>query len=527
MDSRTTHPPGPTPILNPATGEALGFSPRHTSDEVREVIRRARAAQPAWAGLPLKERIRRLKKVRGALVARADDLAEAIFKDGGKVRVDAMATEIVPAAMAISYYLRKAPAFLKPRRCGTGNIAVAHKRSRIVRQPHGVVGIISPWNYPLSIPFSEVVKALLAGNTVVLKTATETQLVGRKLEALFLSAGLPEGVFHFLNLPGREAGEALLGGGVDKLFFTGSVASGKILMAKAAETLTPLVLELGGKDPMIVCEDADVELAAGGAAWAGLSNAGQSCGAVERVYVHEDVYEAFLASLKKRIERLRVGLDTDFGVDMGCLTTDRQVRTVQDHVAEALTKGATIFAKSQAPSDERLRRFLPAMVLTNVTHGMRLMREETFGPVIAVMKVRDEDEAVALANDSLYGLTASVWSRNHRRARDLARRLRAGVVTVNDHMVSHGLPETPWGGFKESGIGRTHGREGFDEMTQPQAVVDDRLPFIKKNMWWHPYSASVYRGMRGILEALYGRGLGKRLRGTAALLKIVPRFFKR
>jgi succinate-semialdehyde dehydrogenase/glutarate-semialdehyde dehydrogenase len=298
-------------------------------------------------------------------------------------------------------------------------------------------------------------------------------------------------------------------------------------MAKAAATLTPLVLELGGKDPMIVCEDADLEHAAGGAVWAGLSNSGQSCGAVERVYVQERVSEPFLEILKTKVEGLRVGLDRDFEADMGCMTTDRQFRTVEEHVAEALAQGAVVYAKSKVPSDPALGRFLPAIVLTNVTHAMRVMREETFGPVLGVMKFRDEDEAVALANDSPLGLTASVWSRNHRRAKRIARRLRAGAVMINDHMISHGLPETPWGGFKESGIGRTHGRTGFDEMTQPQVIVDDKLPFIKNNIWWPPYSAAVYRGLRGIIEALPGRGLGRRLKGLVAVLRIVPRFFQR
>jgi len=517
----------PTPITNPATGELLGHSPRHSAADVKTAIAKSRAAQPAWAALPLEGRLRPVGRVRDYLLAHADVLAAEISADGGKVRVDAMATEVVPAVLAVSYYLKKAPEFLRPRPCGPGSLLLPHKRSWIVRQPYGVMGIISPWNYPFAIPFSEIIKALLAGNTAVVKTASETQLVGLRLEACFRAGGFPEDVFRYVNLPGREAGEAMLEGGVDKLLFTGSTAVGKSLMAKAAERLTPLVLELGGKDPMIVCEDADLERAAGGAVWAGLSNSGQSCGAVERVYVLERVYEAFLEILKKKIEALRVGLDRDFEVDMGCMTTDHQFRMVEEHVADALAKGAVVFAKSAVPDDPGLRRFLPAMVLTNVHHGMRIMREETFGPVLGVMKVRDEDEAVALANDSSFGLTASVWSRNRRRAERLAARLRAGAVMINDHMMSHGLPETPWGGFKESGIGRTHGRIGFDEMTQPQVIVDDRLPFVKKNMWWPPYDAAVYRGLRGFIEALHGRGLVRRWKGLKAGLRIVPRFFKK
>ena len=323
---------------------------------------------------------------------------------------------------------------------------------------------------------------------------------------------------------GRLAGDALLEGGIDKLFFTGSVPVGKKLMAKAAETLTPVSLELGGNDAMLVCADADLDRAAAGACWAGFQNAGQSCGGVERVYVHRDVYDTFLEKLGERVRSLRVGPDLDFEVDMGAITTSSQLRTVQKHVEDALEKGATIFAKSSCPEDgEGL--FHPAMVLTDVNHEMLVMREETFGPVVGVMKVDSMDEAIRLANDSDLGLTGSVWSSDRKEAERIGRRILAGVIMINDHLMSHGLAETPWGGFKESGIGRTHGEIGFQEMTEPQCLVHDYMPAVRKNMWWHPHGRSVYDGVRGIIDLLYSHETGLKVTGASRLAKLFPRTF--
>ncbi len=335
---------------------------------------------------------------------------------------------------------------------------------------------------------------------------------------------------QFLSTSGRYAGHlagtALLAAGINKIFFTGSTAVGKQLMAKAAETLTPLCLELGGNDPMLVCPDADLERAAGGAVWAGMQNCGQSCAAVERIYVHQDVYQPFLDLLAEKVRALRVGVDIDHNVDLGAMTTPQQVEKVRRHVDDAVQRGATIYAQSPCPADP-LGLFLPAMVLTGVDHSMLVMREETFGPVVGVMPVADMDEAVRLANDGELGLTASVWSRNRRSARRLAERLQAGVVTINDHLVSHGLPETPWGGFKLSGLGRTHGALGFAEMTQPQCLVDDFMPAVKRNLWWHPHGPDVYAGIKGILHFLYGPRPSDRLAGLWRLVKFFPRMFRR
>ena len=298
-------------------------------------------------------------------------------------------------------------------------------------------------------------------------------------------------------------------------------------MRKAADTLTPLVLELGGNDAMLVCADADLDRAAAGACWAGMQNAGQSCGGVERIYVHRAVYQPFLEKLGARVRALRVGPDVDFEVDMGAMTTQGQLDLVKRHVADALAKGAVIYAQSSCPTvaEGSSATFHPATVLTNVNHAMDVMRDETFGPVVGVMPVDDMEQAIALANDSNLGLTSSVWSRDRKQAEAIGRKIRAGVVMINDHLMSHGLAETPWGGFKESGIGRTHGALGFDEMTQPQCVVHDYLPAVKKNMWWHPHGNGVYDGVKGIIDVLSG-GLGQRAAGLGELVKLFPRTFR-
>jgi acyl-CoA reductase-like NAD-dependent aldehyde dehydrogenase len=514
-----------TVCASPATREILGESSEDTVDSVREIIGRARRAQGAWAETPIRQRSRAILRARDYLVAHADELSEIISQDNGKTRVDAISTEVLPAALAASYYARKAPQFLRRQRLGAASLLMANKRSQVRRVPWGVVAVISPWNYPLSIPFSEVVMGLLAGNAVVLKVATQTQLVGRAIARCFAAAGLPEGVFAYVNLPGRLAGDALFEGGVNKLFFTGSVAVGKQLMAKAAETLTPICLELGGNDAMLVCADADLQRAASGAVWGGFSNCGQSCAGVERIYVHADVYDAFLDLLSKKITALRVGRDVDFAVDLGAMTTEAQSAKVRQHVQDAVDRGAVIHAQSACPP-ESAGNFLPAMVLTGVDHSMLLMREETFGPVVGVMKVASMDEAIALANDSAYGLTGSVWSRHTGTARRLAERIEAGTVMINDHLISHGLAETPWGGFKQSSLGRTHGAIGFAEMTQPQCIITDVMPGLRRNLWWHPHGRQVYDTMTSILRMLYAPRWSTRVAACWRVVKSFPRVFR-
>ena len=509
---------------NPATHQAFGESKLNGVEELTEMISQSRKSQQEWEKIPIKERSKKILKINKYLLDNIDFLVKTISDDNGKVRFDALATEIFPAIMATKFYAKKAPKYLKEKKIRPSSIVLINKRSTLRYEPLGVVGIISPWNYPFAIPFSEIIMALIAGNGVILKTATETQQVGRALHEAILSADLPEGLFQFVNLPGKIAGEAFLKNGIDKLFFTGSVPVGKELMKLAANTLTPVSLELGGNDAMLVCEDADIERSVNGAIWAGLSNAGQSCGGVERIYVHEKIYDSFLKLLKPKIEALKIGNPNDFNTDVGVMTTDKQIKTVKLHLDDALNNGAVLFAESKH-IDSSKNIFAPK-VLTNVNHEMLMMREETFGPLLGIMKVSSMDEAVKLANDSSLGLTGSVWSKNQKRAIELGKKIKAGTITINDHLMSHGLAETSWGGFKESGVGRTHGELGLHEMVEPQTIVRDILPKVKKNLWWHPYSKELYDGLKSVVFLFYGNSFSMRMKNLLKPLKILPRIFK-
>jgi succinate-semialdehyde dehydrogenase/glutarate-semialdehyde dehydrogenase len=423
-----------------------------------------------------------------------------------------------------------------------------NKRSRLEYRPWGVVGIISPWNYPFAIPFSEVVMALLAGNAVILKVAAATAGVGRLLAELFAAADLPPGLFTHVEIPGREAGPAFITGGVaqggvaqgggasfgaagvDKLFFTGSTEVGRELMSLASPRLLPLVLELGGADAALIRADADLDRAAAGILWAGYSNAGQSCGGAQRVLVHRSVYDGFLKKLCALVSALRPGWGED--ADLGPMTSPEQKERVEAQIARCLAMGAKAAARSPAydgagvDSGPFADRFARAVVLTDVGPGMPVLEEEIFGPVTAVISVEDDEEALRIANTSPYSLTASVWSRDRRAAARLASRLNAGAVMLNDHLMSHGLAETPWGGFGDSGLGKTHGEPGFREMLRVKVVVDDLLPGVKKNLWWQPYSKGVYRGIRAIAAFLGGPGLTERIRAVPPLLKIFFRYWE-
>lgn len=483
-----------TKSVNPATGEEIGKVRLNQKGDVTEAILRIRKVQPSWAATPFSERVRHLRKMQQFLAANADSLARRIAADNGKTYKDAFATEIFAAILGLDYYAKYSGRVLKDRKIhGTGLFGL-YKRHRIQHIPWGVVGIISPWNYPLQIPFTEIVMALVAGNGVIFKMATETLQVGELINDIIAAGEFPKDLFIQVNLPGRIVGDAFLEAGVNKLFFTGSVPVGKYLMGKAAETLTPVSLELGGNDPMIVCADASLKRAVRGAIWAGYQNAGQSCGGVERIYVERSLYQPFIEAFKSQLSKLRVGPGLEATTDIGAMTTANQVKLVHEHITDALENGAEVLCQSEI--GQTGAHFVAAQAFVNVNHSMRMMREESFGPIVGIMPFDTLDEAIHLANDSDLGLTASVWTRSRKKGLQIASQLEAGTITINDHLMTHGIANLPWGGFKTSGIGRTHGEMGLEEMTQPRLIVADYTP-VNTMPWWLPVREAVYQRLVG------------------------------
>jgi len=516
-------------VFNPVDGSIMSRHPWMQPSAVEKAFAAARAAQPEWAALPPRERSRRLRPLASWLAAEQESLAATISRCNGKPIQDAIATEVLPGAGAVRYYARMAPRWLAAEKPPRSNPAYLSKRTRVHHVPHGLVGIITPWNYPLGIPLHEITAALLAGNGVVFKTAPETVPVGEALSLGIAALGLPDGLFQHLILPGPAAGEAMLDPhhGVDKLCFTGSVPVGRLLAREAGDRLIPMSAELGGKDPMIVCNDAPLERTVNGALWGSLQNSGQACAGIERIYVQAGIYDAFVSKLTERVSRIRMGRPDEPDVDLGPLTTARQRDKVQALLDAAVADGAHILAQSPLPSELPKNGFwFPATLVTDLNDDMALMREENFGPILAVKKVQTLEEALSRANTGPFALTASIWTRKRRRGRQLAQRLKAGTVTINDHLMTHGMPEISWGGPGHSGVGRTHGYSGFMAMTREHNVVDERLILARRAPWWFPYGERSRQGLAGAVTAFHGRGPAARLKGLARFIRLLPGLFR-
>jgi acyl-CoA reductase-like NAD-dependent aldehyde dehydrogenase len=490
-------------VENPATGELISTIPVLDREQVEAMFNRAREAQAGWEAVGFDGRARVLRRAQKWMLDNAERVLDVVVSETGKTHEDAQVSDFGYTLSALGFWAKHAPKYLADERVPSWNNPVAIGKKLVIRYaPIGVVGVIGPWNFPIANSFGDCIPALAAGNSVILKPSEVTPLSSLLMEEMMRECGLPEGVFQVATGDG-STGQALVSL-VQCVMFTGSTRTGKAVMKAAADALVPCYLELGGKDPMIVCADADIERAANAAAFYSMNNAGQVCISVERVYVEETVYDQFVEKVTDNIRGLRQGAPAGVGtVDVGAVIFPPQLEIVDDHVRDAVAKGAKVLLGGHARPGRG--RFYEPTVLVDVDHSMKIMQEETFGPTIPIMKVADPQEAVRLANDSQYGLQASVWTSDIARGEQLARRIEAGVVCVNDAQINYTALNLPMGGWKASGLGSRHGATGIRKYCKVQSLLVTRRA-LKREPFMFPYRPRRTMLLRRMFGILYGRG---------------------
>jgi acyl-CoA reductase-like NAD-dependent aldehyde dehydrogenase len=521
VEARTQ--PAALESFSPATGQRVGAVQATDPAQVQAVVDEVAEVQPFWAQLRLEDRARYMRRAAQVIIDHLDQLTTLLSTEQGKPRAEAYSMELVPTIDSLHWIADHGPKILDDEKIRYTQPFFIQKRSFFSYEPLGVVGVIAPWNYPWSIPFGEVAMALMAGNGVVLKPAELTPVIGQRIQDVFERAGLPDGIVRAIHGDGA-VGNALVESSVAKVFFTGSVETGRKVGVKCAERMKGSVLELGGKDAQIVLADANVQNAVAGCLWGGFANAGQTCSGIERVYVMREVADRFVEGVVEGAKSLRVGDPLTWETDVGPMVSLDQYEIVRELVDDAVAAGATLHCGG--PLDPP--RFYAPAVLTGVTHDMRIMREEVFGPVVPILTVSSEEEAIALANDSEFGLGASVWTLDRAKGERIARRIEAGSVWINDHMYSHGACQCSWGGVKHSGLGRSHSKFGFYECVNVKHVAWD--PSRTRNFWWFPYDQSLGNGLHAAAQLLYGRDEDKRealKRGAAPLARLGRKMFRR
>jgi acyl-CoA reductase-like NAD-dependent aldehyde dehydrogenase len=504
--------------IDPATGQPFAESELTAPDQVRDIVDRARAAQLGWAARPLRERRDVLRRFQRLFYAHRLELAESVTRENGKPVGEALLTDIAVTLDLARYYIRHGPAMLRPRPVHHGNLAFLGRRGRVYYDPLGVVGVIAPWNYPLLLPFGHILPALLAGNAVVFKPSEFTVRTALAATALLHESGVPPELCPVLVGAG-DVGRALVDARTDKIFFTGSVTTGRKVAAQAAQRLLPVSLELGGSDPCVVLEDADLERSVSGAIWARFSNGGQTCVAAKRVIVDHAVYDDFVLLLTAQVESLQLGPGLAPGTDVGPMIRESQVAELERQVAAAVAGGAVVRCGGRRRPDLGPTFFEPTVV-TDVPLDSPLWREEVFGPVLPVVRANNAEHAIQLANDSEFGLGASIWTRDRGRGAGLARLIQAGAVLVNDATSHVGVAEVPHGGEKSSGLGRTHGEWGMLETCRVRFVGTDLLDWMRKP-WWFGYHAESLGARDAFLRLAFAPAWLDRVRAAPSALRLL------
>jgi acyl-CoA reductase-like NAD-dependent aldehyde dehydrogenase len=513
--------------FNPATGELVGAVPTITPEQVQGVVEDVARVQPFWAQLSLGDRARYMRRTAQVLLDQSDEVAELLTREQGKPRLESFTMELLPTIDSLHWIANNGPRILADEQIPYPQLLLKQKKSKFVYEPIGVVGVIAPWNYPWSIPFGEVAIALMAGNGVVLKPASLTPLIGQKIQEIFERAGLPEGLVQVVH-GGGAVGQALVESSAGKIFFTGSVEVGRRVGEECARRMKGSVLELGGKDPQIVCADANLGNAIAGAVWGGFANAGQTCSGIERTYVMREVADHFIDGVVREASNLTVGDPLEWTTEIGPMVSKEQFDLVSELVDDAIASGAKRLCGGPHEIPGFSGHFIAPTVLTDVTHDMRIMREEIFGPVLPIVTVDSEQQAIELANDSEFGLGASVWTLDRDKGERIARQIESGMVWINDHSYSHGACQCSWGGVKDSGLGRSHSKFGFYECTNIKLVAWE--PSRLRDTWWHPYDEVLGKAIRASARLLYGRDSARReaLReGAVPLLRVFARSMRR
>jgi succinate-semialdehyde dehydrogenase/glutarate-semialdehyde dehydrogenase len=508
----------PVPAIDPATGTAFAETPGTPPTALPGMVAAARQAQREWAARPLKQRRGVIARFQQLFYQRRMEAAELVARENGKPLGEALLTDVAVTLDMARYYLDHAERILRPRRIVHGNVAFLGRRGRLHWEPRGVIAIISPWNYPLLLPFGELIPALLAGNAVILKPSEFTTRAAALGVELLHQAGLPPALCQ-LAVGGGDVGAALVEAGPDKIFFTGSVRTGRLVSQTASARNIPINLELGGSDPCLVLADADLERAASGVVWARFTNGGQTCVAAKRVIVEAPVYDRFLGLLVAKVRTLQLGPGLERGVDMGPVIRESQLKEIERQLAATVARGARVLTGGKRRPDLGPTFFEPTVV-TEVPFDSPLWREEVFGPILPVVPAANVEEAIRLANDSAFGLAASIWTGNRSRGEALALRIEAGAVLVNDATSYVGAAEVPHGGEKDSGVGRSHGEFGMLETCRPRFVGSDRLDWMAKP-WWFGYHADSLQARDAFLRFAFAPSLLERIRAIPGALRLL------